>query len=69
MNFTKITNPLDKELTLQFKGEHYTIGAGETKSFPADVVAQWVFIYGFMKEAKETVKEVKEAKETKVTKK
>ncbi len=48
MSYIKVTNPIDKELSLQFKGEMYYIGAKETKSFPKDVVDQWVFIYGFM---------------------
>lgn len=48
MSYIKVTNPIDKELSLQFKGEMYYIGGKETKSFPKDVVDQWVFIYGFM---------------------
>ena len=44
----KITNPLDTELTLQFKGDTYTLGAGISEKFPADVAAQWITIYGFL---------------------
>lgn len=66
----KITNPLDKELTLQFKGESYTLGAGVSDKFPADVAAQWINIYGFLslagtsdKEIDKVVEELTEEKE------
>jgi hypothetical protein len=48
MNFTKVHNPTDTEVALQFLGTTYTIGAGKTAEFPEDVAKQWVTIYGFM---------------------
>jgi hypothetical protein len=67
MSFKKIKNTLDKDLALQFKGEHYTLEAKTSKSFPGDVCAQWLEIYGFLTYEEEVktqeVKEVKEVKE------
>lgn len=48
MKYIKVTNPIDKELTLQFVGESYTIGAKESRSFPEDVAKHWSFIYAFV---------------------
>lgn len=48
MKFTKVKNPIDKEVALLFKGHTYTIGAGKTESFPEDVAKHFVTIYGFM---------------------
>jgi hypothetical protein len=48
MTYIKVKNPIDKELTLQFKGEVHTIGAKTSKEFPEAVAKQWIFIYGFM---------------------
>lgn len=31
---TKVTNPTDSDFSVNFNGEQYTIGAGESKSFP-----------------------------------
>lgn len=53
----KIKNPLDKDLSLLYKGENYVIEAGVSKEFPEDVVAQWISIYGFLKIAQATDKE------------
>jgi len=43
-----ITNTIDKDLTLQFKGETYVLPAGVKEKFPTEVAAQWVNIYGFL---------------------
>ncbi len=48
MNFTKVHNPSDTEVALQFLGQTYTIGAGKTSEFPEDVARHWLTIYGFM---------------------
>lgn len=48
MTYIKVKNPVDKELTLQFKGEVHSIGANTSKEFPEAVAKQWIFIYGFM---------------------
>lgn len=79
MSYINIKNTESVPLSLQFAGEMYHIGAGETKSFPENVAKQWLFIYGFMKEAAakevekivEKVGEVEEVEEPKkkVTKK
>lgn len=53
-----IKNTLDKDLSLQFKGETYTLGAGVTDKFPADVAARWIEIYGFLSIAGTSDKEV-----------
>lgn len=71
MNFTKVHNPTDTEVALQFLGSTYTIGAGETAEFPFDVAKHWITIYGFMSivESKDEPKVVvEEAKEEKITK-
>lgn len=59
MSYIKIHNPIDKELSLQFKGEQYFIGAKTSKEFPNDLANHWLEIYGFMSEDK-TKAEVKE---------
>lgn len=75
MNFTKVFNPSESEVALQFLGETYTIGAGKKAEFPVDVAKQWITIYGFMSldestEEKEEVVEVKkEITKPKVAKK
>jgi hypothetical protein len=48
MNFTKVKNPTDIEVALQFRGEKYVLGPNETKSFPIAVAKQWIIIYQFM---------------------
>lgn len=60
----KVKNTIDKDLTLQYAGENYTIDAKESKDFPEDVARKWFEIYGFLKEDTSTSKETKEAKET-----
>ena len=66
MSYKKIHNPIDKELSLQFQGEQYFIGAKTTKEFPNDLANHWIEIYGFMSvdntkaEVKEVKSEVKE---------
>ena len=75
----KVTNTIDKDLTLQFKGETFTLGAGVSDKFPADVAGQWITIYGFLSvegssdkavdELVEAVVEEKEEKEEKPKKK
>lgn len=75
MSYINIKNTESVPLSLQFAGEMYHIGAGETKSFPENVAKQWLFIYGFMQEAaaKEVEKVIErveeEAPKKKVTKK
>lgn len=54
----KIKNPLDKDISLCYKGVDYVLEAGVSKEFPEDVVAQWITIYGFLSIAKSTDKEV-----------
>lgn len=70
MNFTKVHNPTDSEVALQFLGTTYTIGGGETADFPEDVATQWVTIYGFMTIVgpAEEVVEKEEVVEEKITK-
>lgn len=67
MNFTKVKNPIDREVTLNHRGENYTIGPKEAKAFPTDVAEQWVTIFGFMtKEGVTTAEPVVEEAEEKV---
>lgn len=71
MNFTKVHNPTDTEVALQFLGSTYTIGGGKTVEFPEDVAKQWIYIYGFMSivESKDEPKAVvEEAMNDKITK-
>lgn len=70
MNFTKVHNPAENEVALQFMGDTYTIGAGKTAEFPEDVAKHWIYIYGFMSivESKEEPKVVEEVKEEVVIK-
>ena len=44
----KVTNTIDKDLTLKYKGDTYTLEAGVSEKFPADVAGQWITIYGFL---------------------
>lgn len=61
-----VKNPLDSEVTLNYKGEVFHIEAGKTKDFPEDIAKHWVTIYQFMTiEAKEEKEEVKPPKEVK----
>lgn len=71
MIFTKVYNPTENEVALQFLGSTYTIGGGKTAEFPEDVAKQWIYIYGFMSivESKDEPKVVvEEAMDDKITK-
>ncbi len=61
-----VKNPLDKEVSLNYKGEAYFIDAESMVDFPEEIAKQWVTIYQFMTIEKavkeETPKEPKEAK-------
>ena len=52
-----IKNPLDKDISLLFKGETYTLEAGKSGDFSDEVAAQWVNIYGFLSEDEAPSKE------------
>lgn len=72
----KIKNPLDRDLNLLYKGQDYVIEAGVSKEFPADVVAQWITIYEFLKitstndkDTDEVLEEVEKQKDEKPKKK
>lgn len=69
MEYIKVKNTEDTELSLLYKGETFTLGAKKTESFPTDVAQQWINIYGFLSldNSKEEVKE--EPKEEKKSKK
>lgn len=74
MSLTKVKNPVDKEITLNYQGTIYNIGPKESKEFPEAVAQHWVTIYEFMsltkgKEEVDEVKEVEEVVKKKVTKK
>ena len=43
-----VKNPLDKELSLIFKGEVYHINAEEVKEFKDEIANHWIGIYQFM---------------------
>lgn len=62
-----VKNPLDKEVSLNHKGEVYYIDADKTVDFPEEIAKQWVTIYQFMTIEKAEVKEevTKETKEAK----
>lgn len=36
-----LKNPTDSNLTIKFNGVEYSLGAGATKEFPADVAEYW----------------------------
>ena len=62
-----IKNPIAEDVTVNFKGVDYTIGANKTEDFPTDVAEHMLYIYGFMTVAeKPEVK--KEEKPTKTKK-
>ena len=70
--FTKVHNPSENEVALQYLGETYTIGAGKTAEFPEDVAKHWIYIYGFMTTVAADVESIKtEAEQVveKITKK
>jgi len=71
LSYTKVKNPTDKDIKLNYKGENHFIGPRETKSFLEPVAKQWVTIYGFLQlegkgEVEEEVDEIKEVEEEKV---
>lgn len=49
MAWIKVSNPIDSDLTLQYKGEIFELGAKASRDFPSDVADKWVEIYGFIK--------------------
>lgn len=70
MKFTKVTNPIEEEITVNYRGENYVIGPKETKQFDTELAQHWVRIYDFMElkevDDKEVIDEkIKEAKEEK----
>jgi hypothetical protein len=44
----KIKNPTEKEISLNYKGDVYTIPGGETEDFETEVAKHWLQIYGFL---------------------
>jgi hypothetical protein len=61
-----IKNPTESDVTINFKGENFTVAAGATESLPNDVVNHWVSIHSFMLVTKEADKpEKKEDKKEK----
>ena len=58
----KITNPTKVDVTVNYKDQDYTVEAGKSASFPAEVVEHWTSIHGFMVASADDVKEVKEDK-------
>jgi hypothetical protein len=48
MSFIKIKNPLDKEIVLNYRGENFALGAGESKAYPEPVAKHWREIFGFV---------------------
>lgn len=48
----KVKNTINKELTLNYKGEDYVLGKGEIKEFEDEVAKQWKYIYGFLNTGK-----------------
>ena len=44
----RVKNPIEKEVTLNYKGELFTIKANSTQDFPTDIAKHWIYIYGFM---------------------
>lgn len=71
MNKT-INNPLDEELSIQYKGTVYTIKAKGSLELPSDAAMYWVnHIHKFLtvsEEIKEVVKEVEKVVEEVVEK-
>lgn len=63
---TKVFNPTDKEVSLNYRGENFTIPAKTAEEFPKDVATHWVEIYGFMEIHNED--ELAESNEKKVKK-
>ena len=62
----KITNPTKVDVTVNYKGQDYTVEAGKSETFPAEVVEHWISVHGFMVASADDVKEVKEEKPKKV---
>jgi len=73
MSYSKIHNPIDREVETVFKGETYSIKSKATESFPTEVAKRFVDIYPFLEvsegkevnteKIKEIVKEAEEVKE------
>jgi len=59
----RLKNPTDKDLTLNYRGTDYNLGAGVSEDFATDVATQWLYIYGFLKIVKSTDKEKDEVVE------
>lgn len=68
MSLVNIKNPEDKEISLNFQGDIYTIGAKEIKEFPSEVAKQWLEIYAFMS-VSDSRMEVKEVEKKEAPKK
>lgn len=48
MSYLKVKNPETVNVRTVYKGQEYTLPAGETKSYPADAVAFMLGVYGFL---------------------
>jgi hypothetical protein len=44
----KISNPLEEDIKLIFKGNTYRIQAGKAEEFAKEVADKWIEIYGFL---------------------
>lgn len=69
MNYTKVTNPIDLDLTLSYLGESFYLSAKASDKFTSPVAEHWKFIYEFVElSPAEEAKVVKKIEETDVIK-
>jgi len=54
MSYLKVINPEKVDVKTGFKGQYYTVPAGEEKSFPEDLAHWFVDVYPFLKLAEVT---------------
>lgn len=62
MSYLKVNNPENVDVQTGYKGDYYTILAGETKSFPEDLAQRFVEVYPFLKFAGEEARDIPEVK-------
>lgn len=67
MNYKKVTNPTDIDLTLSYLGDTFFLSAKGSDKFEESVATHWEFIYGFL-EVGDTDKPKEEKELTEVIK-
>ena len=62
MSYLKVKNPETVDVKTGYKGEYYTILAGEVKSLPEDLAQRFVEVYPFLEFAGDGARDIPEVK-------